>query len=192
MYPICYWQVSGGYLQPEPTMYSRCFHWFPGPLAPSVKKSYIHFSHPVFKLHNMGEGMEVHCGRVSNCLGCLVHPIVRTSSVQDPYPEQAKKNRIIDMSPIHSLKPFHLEDHVGPKVIIKEQVWEDVPPPSVVNNSFIIQFILLHNSMESVLGNLSFPSALHQAERGGKLPHKSTGNVQNLMMGYAPSHQNDR
>ena len=36
MYPICYRQVSGGYLQPEPTMYSRCFHWFPGPLAPSV------------------------------------------------------------------------------------------------------------------------------------------------------------
>ena len=35
MYPICYWWVSGGYLQPEPAMYSRCFHWFPGPLAPS-------------------------------------------------------------------------------------------------------------------------------------------------------------
>ena len=36
MYPICYWRVSGGYLQPEPAMYSRCFRWFPGPLAPSV------------------------------------------------------------------------------------------------------------------------------------------------------------
>ena len=35
MYPICYRWVSGGYLQPEPAMYSRCFHWFPGPLAPS-------------------------------------------------------------------------------------------------------------------------------------------------------------
>ena len=35
MYPICYWQVSGRYFQPEPAMYSRCFHWFPGPLAPS-------------------------------------------------------------------------------------------------------------------------------------------------------------
>ena len=35
MYPICYQWVSGGYLQPEPTMYSRCFCWFPGPLAPS-------------------------------------------------------------------------------------------------------------------------------------------------------------
>ena len=34
MYPICYQQVSGGYLQPEPTMYSRCFHWFPGPSPP--------------------------------------------------------------------------------------------------------------------------------------------------------------
>ena len=36
MYPICYQWVSGGYLQPEPVMYSRCFYWFPGPLAPSV------------------------------------------------------------------------------------------------------------------------------------------------------------
>ena len=35
MYPICYWRVSGGYIQPEPAMYSRCFRWFPGPLTPS-------------------------------------------------------------------------------------------------------------------------------------------------------------
>ena len=35
MYLICYQQVSGRYFQPEPAMYSRCFHWFPGPLAPS-------------------------------------------------------------------------------------------------------------------------------------------------------------
>ena len=35
MYPICYQWVSGRYFQPEPAMYSRCFHWFPGPLAPS-------------------------------------------------------------------------------------------------------------------------------------------------------------
>ena len=38
MYPICYWWVSGRYFQPEPAMYSRCFRWFPGPLAPSVVK----------------------------------------------------------------------------------------------------------------------------------------------------------
>ena len=36
MYTICYQWVSGGYIQPEPAMYSRCFHWFPGPLAPSA------------------------------------------------------------------------------------------------------------------------------------------------------------
>ena len=36
MYPICYQRVSGRYFQPEPAMYSRCFCWFPGPLAPSV------------------------------------------------------------------------------------------------------------------------------------------------------------
>ena len=36
MYPICYQWVSGRYFQPEPAMYSRCFCWFPGPLAPSA------------------------------------------------------------------------------------------------------------------------------------------------------------
>ena len=35
IYPICYQRVSGRYFQPEPAMYSRCFHWFPGPLTPS-------------------------------------------------------------------------------------------------------------------------------------------------------------
>ena len=38
MYPICYQWVSGRYFQPEPAMYSRCFCWFPGPLAPSDNK----------------------------------------------------------------------------------------------------------------------------------------------------------
>ena len=38
MYPICYWPVSGRYFQPEPAMYSRCFYWFPGPLAPSATR----------------------------------------------------------------------------------------------------------------------------------------------------------
>ena len=41
MYPICYWWVSGRYFQPEPAMYSRCFCWFPGPLAPSVMNQVV-------------------------------------------------------------------------------------------------------------------------------------------------------
>ena len=44
IYPICYWWVSGGYLQPEPTMYSRCFHWFPGPLTPSDNQSWHQYT----------------------------------------------------------------------------------------------------------------------------------------------------
>ena len=42
MYPICYQWVSGRYFQPEPAMYSRCFHWFPDPLAPSVSTVLVH------------------------------------------------------------------------------------------------------------------------------------------------------
>ena len=45
MYPICYRRVSGRYFQPEPAMYSRCFCWFPGSLAPSA--SVDRMSHPL-------------------------------------------------------------------------------------------------------------------------------------------------
>ena len=41
MYPICYRRVGGRYFQPEPAIYSRCFRWFPGPLAPSESMPYV-------------------------------------------------------------------------------------------------------------------------------------------------------
>ena len=40
---------DSGYLQPEPTMYSRCFCWFPGPLAPSVTNSYTNTDYVVIR-----------------------------------------------------------------------------------------------------------------------------------------------
>ena len=92
---------------------------------------------------------------MSDGLGCLVKTIVRASPVQDPHTEQAKEDQIVDASPIHLLEPFSSLDHVGPETIIKEQVWEDVPPPLIVYNSLIIQFILLNNPVEGILGSLS-------------------------------------
>ena len=31
----------------------------------------------------------------------------------NPHPEQVQENRIVDLSPIHLLKPFHSLDHIG-------------------------------------------------------------------------------
>jgi len=36
MYPKCDWWIHWGKNDPEPTIYPRCSHWFPGHLAPSV------------------------------------------------------------------------------------------------------------------------------------------------------------
>ena len=35
MYPKCDWWIHWGKNDPEPTIYPRCSHWFPGHLAPS-------------------------------------------------------------------------------------------------------------------------------------------------------------
>ena len=36
MYPKCNWWIHWEKNDPEPTIYPRCSHWFPGHLAPSV------------------------------------------------------------------------------------------------------------------------------------------------------------
>ena len=107
----------------------------------------------------MGEGTEVHSCRMLNRLGRLVETIIGTGPVQDPHPEQAKENWIIDVSPIHLLKPFHPSDHIGPEPIVKEEVWVHVPPPTVVDDHLIFQLPWFPNAMEGVLGDLQFPSA---------------------------------
>ena len=58
MYPICYQRVSGRYFQPEPTMYSRCFCWFPSPLAPSVLRKFLGNSTAKFKTPEQAEAIE--------------------------------------------------------------------------------------------------------------------------------------
>ena len=92
---------------------------------------------------------------MSDGLHHLMHPIVGTSPVQDPHPEQAKGNRIVDTTPINLLEPFSSSDHVCPELIIKEEVWVHVPPPLVVNDRLIIWLSSLHNPVEGVLGDLS-------------------------------------
>ena len=82
-----------------------------------------------------------------------MHTIVGTSPVQDPHPEQAKEDWIINMSLVDLSKPFCPLDHIGPKAIIEEQVWVYVPPP-VVNDSLIVRFPRFNDSMEGILGDL--------------------------------------
>ena len=73
--------------------------------------------------------------------------------------EQAEEDQVVYMSPIYLLKPFCPLDHVGPELIVKEEVQVYVPPPMVVDNCLVIQLPWLPNPMEGVLGNLQFLSA---------------------------------
>ena len=85
--------------------------------------------------------------------------IVGTSPVQDSHSEQVEENWIVDMGLINMLEPLHSSDHICPQLVIKEKVWVHVPPPLIVNDSLVIWFPLLPDSMEGILGDLSI---LHQ------------------------------
>ena len=96
------------------------------------------------------------------------------------------------MGLINLLEPLRSLDHVGPKLIVEEEIWIDISPPSIMDDGLIIRLPRLLDTMEGVLGNLQSLSAFHQKEQRGRLPHKAKGSVQNLTMGYEPSHPIDR
>ena len=228
MYPICYWQVSGRYFQPEPAMYSRCFYWFPGPLAPSVKrqvsskqwsiqscvashfsekitlffsmvswimlvvvktscrcfsasasiqqicvvwalhstsasstyrrvleghqKSFDHSPHPGLKFHDPREETKHDGGTMPNRLRGLVETIVGSFPVEDSHVQQRQQRWIIDLCPIDHPEPLSPADHMGPQLIVKEQVWKDVVPPAMVCSCLVLP--LLVDPMKSILGDL--------------------------------------
>ena len=85
-------------------------------------------------------------------LGCLVKTIVGSLPIEDPHAQQGQQRSILDLRPIDYAEPFNPSDHVGPQLIVKVQVREDVIPPAMVRRRLI--FPLLANSVEGVLGDL--------------------------------------
>ena len=115
--------------------------------------------------------------------------IVGSFPIQNPHLEQRQKGWIIDLGPIHHLKPLSFSDHVDPKLIIEEEVQVYVIPPLMVGSLCILP--LLDDPMEGVLGNLENPpQCFFKQKQRGRLPHESMGNVPNLTMEYAPFCQN--
>ena len=87
-----------------------------------------------------------------DCLGSLVETIVGSLPIEDPHAQQQQQQRIVDLHPIDYTKPFSPMDHMGPQLIIKEQVWKDVVPPAMVGSCLILP--LLVDPMKSILGDL--------------------------------------
>ena len=85
-------------------------------------------------------------------LGGLVKMIVRSFPIEDPHTQQQQQRRINNLRPIDHTEPFSPTDHVGPQPIIKEQVQEDVIPPTMVCSRLILP--LLVDPMKGVLGDL--------------------------------------
>ena len=88
------------------------------------------------------------------------------------------------------MKPFGPTDHMGPQLIIKEQVWEDVIPPSMVCSCLVLP--LLADSVEGILGDLqNSPQHFSKQKQRGELPHVLLGNVPTQTLGYAPHYQTE-
>ena len=103
-----------------------------------------------------------------DCLRCLVKTIVGSFPIEDPHVQQRQQQSIVDLHPINYTEPFCPSDHVGPQLIVKEQVQEDVIPPAMVCCRLILP--VLADPVEGSLGDLSnfssaFPSKGNE-ERG--------------------------
>ena len=73
-------------------------------------------------------------------------------------------------------------DHMGPELIVEEQVQKDVIPPLMVCSRLILS--LLADFMEGVLGDLSnSPQCFSKQKRRGELPCTLMGNVPTQMTG---------
>ena len=68
--------------------------------------------------------------------------------------EQVDQNWIIDPGPISPSKPLSPLDHIHPELIVKEEVWEHIPPPLILNNGLIVGLILMDHPKIGVLGYL--------------------------------------
>ena len=91
---------------------------------------------------------------MSHGLSGLVHTVVRGFPVDNPHLKKRQEDWIVNLGSVHLSKPFCPSDHVGPKPIIEEEVWIHIMPPLVVGSDCI--FYSFHDSMEGILGDLSF------------------------------------
>ena len=78
--------------------------------------------------------------------------IIQSLPVEDPHAQQRQQRQIIDLHLIDHTQPFSPTDHMGPQLIIKEQVRKDVIPPAMVCGCLVLP--LLTDSMKGILGDL--------------------------------------
>ena len=116
------------------------------------QQSFDHSPHPGFQLHYPGEETKHDSSPVLDHLSHLVKTIIGSLPVKDPHPKQGQQRRIINLPPVDHTKPFSPVNHMGPKVIIKEQIQEDIIPPAMVCSCLILSF--LTDPMECILGDL--------------------------------------
>ena len=120
-----------------------------------------------------------------NRLSRLAEMIVGSFPIKDPHLEQRQERQIVDPRLVHNSEPFSPSDHMSPQPIIKEEIWEDVIPPSMVCSLRILP--VFDNPVEGVLGNLENPpQCFIKQKRRGRLSCRWKGNVPNLTTECAP------
>ena len=145
--------------------------------------SFNHPPYPGFKLHYPGKETKCDGGTMPDRLHGLVKTIVGSFPIEDPHTQQQQQQRIINLRLVDHTKPFSPVDHMGPQLIVKEQVWKNIVPPAMVGRHHVLP--LLANPMEGVLGNLqNSPQRFNKQKRRGELPRSLLGNVPTQTTGY--------
>ena len=99
----------------------------------------------------------------------LVKTIVGSFPVEDPHVQQRQQRGIVDLHTIDHTKPFSSMDHMGPQLIVKEEIQEDVIPPAMVHSRLVLP--LLANPVEGGLGNLRISlQCFYKQKQREKLP----------------------
>ena len=106
--------------------------------------------HPCLQSYYMRKGGEMKSCGMSNSLCHLVKMIIWTCPVKNSHTEEVDQDQIINPRLVHPPKPLH-SDHISPKMIIKEKVWEHVLLPSILIDHCISS---ADHTEETVLGYL--------------------------------------
>ena len=97
--------------------------------------------------------------------------------------QQQQQRSVVNLRPIDFSEPFSPLDHMGPQLIIKVQVREDIVPPTMVCSRCILP--CLEDPVEGILGDLQllFSVSIKKKQRE-KLPRALLDNVPIPTTGY--------
>ena len=130
---------------------------------------------PICYYHEIAGLIQPKLSMFSTCNHWFQAPSPPVFPVKDPHLKQRQEGRIVDLGPIHLLKPLCPSNHMGPESIVKKEVWICVSPPLIVGSLCVLS--CLRDPVEGILGNLSISLSVSiKRKPREKLPQMLKGN----------------